>query len=55
MAGHGRKFEKYKKCIEAIKLGRSPKEIQEEDPDQSFLELMTEFTSKKKGDLLGWW
>ena len=50
-----RNDEKYQKCIEAIKLGRSPKEVQAEDPDNPFLELTAEFISKKKGDSVGWW
>ena len=37
MACNGRKGKKYQQCIDTIKLGRSPKEIEEENPDHPFL------------------
>ena len=44
MTWDGRKDEKYQKSIEAIKLGRSPKKVAEEEPDHPFIELTSKFT-----------
>ena len=53
LAVDGKQDPKYQACIEAIKLGKNPKELQEDQPDPLLLELTKEFATKKEIDSTG--
>ena len=46
---------KYQTCIEATKKESSPKELQEDKPNQQFLKLARKFVTKKQNDCTGLW
>ena len=39
IAAEGKKDPKYRACIEDIRKGKTPKELETEKPDNSFLEM----------------
>merc|ERR1711954_593665 len=49
------RINKYIRCIEEIKKGRTPSEVKSEDPAHPFVELTEEMVSRKKRDAIRRW